>query len=108
MDAFNPYLWAKESIVGSLSAVCVHIDELLPQESGTAFTPNLVATALLEANGNLSTDDENELVWAACGVLGGGLDTASIISMKRDIYKLIWKPERLDCYDFRPRYGSIP
>jgi len=48
----------------------------------------LVATALLEANGNLSTDDENELVWAACTAIGGGLDTASVMSMKHDIYKL--------------------
>jgi len=53
----------------------------------------LVATALLGENGELSIDDEDELVWAASAVMGGGLDTASVISMKRDIYKLNYIPE---------------
>ena len=59
----------------------------MTQESGTALTPNLCATALLEADGSPSTDDEATLAWAAATVMGGGLNTASDLSIKREFYK---------------------
>ncbi|KAH9947516.1 cytochrome P450 [Amylocystis lapponica] len=47
----------------------------IPQKSGTALIPNLCSTAITEADGPLSREEEDLLVWAAATVMGGGLDT---------------------------------
>ncbi|KZT07466.1 cytochrome P450 [Laetiporus sulphureus 93-53] len=53
-----PYRWCKENL-----------------SAGIAHTPSLCATSLLQADGELSKEDEHALVWAAGSVLGGGLET---------------------------------
>ncbi|EED82432.1 predicted protein [Postia placenta Mad-698-R] len=57
--SWNPYRWCKDNL-----------------ETGAALTPSLCATALSQAGGKLSKEDEETLVWAASSGLGGGLDTA--------------------------------
>ncbi|OSX62626.1 hypothetical protein POSPLADRAFT_1180741 [Postia placenta MAD-698-R-SB12] len=56
--SWNPYRWCKDNL-----------------ETGAALTPSLCATALSQAGGKLSKEDEETLVWAASSGLGGGLDT---------------------------------
>ncbi|CCM02244.1 uncharacterized protein FIBRA_04325 [Fibroporia radiculosa] len=56
--SWTPYLWAKENV-----------------PKGAAHTPNMCATALSRAGGQLSKEEEFSLVWAGSAMLGGGLDT---------------------------------
>jgi len=39
--------------------------------------PNLCGNYINEANGKMSPENEDKLVWASSSVLGGGLDTVS-------------------------------
>jgi len=41
--------------------------------------PNLCASYLQEANGKMSIEDEEKLIWASFTVMGGGMDTVSPI-----------------------------
>ncbi|TFK46440.1 putative monooxygenase [Heliocybe sulcata] len=56
--SWNPYLWSKKGL-----------------ETGEAFKPNLCGSVVAESDGQLSKDDELQLVWAASAVMGGGMDT---------------------------------
>ncbi|KAF7375538.1 putative monooxygenase [Mycena sanguinolenta] len=59
MDAtWDPYLWCKKNLA-----------------TGTVLLPNFCAQYLVEADGNLSEEQEDRLAWAATSVMGGGLDT---------------------------------
>ncbi|CAA7262451.1 unnamed protein product [Cyclocybe aegerita] len=44
-------------------------------ETGKTLTPNLCATIIQEAGGELPQDDQEKLIWGAGSVMGGGLDT---------------------------------
>ncbi|KAJ7034658.1 putative monooxygenase [Mycena alexandri] len=62
--AWEPYMWAKRNL-----------------ESGTALLPNTCATALEASGGQPSTELEEQLVWAACMMMEGGMDTSMISAM---------------------------
>ncbi|KAJ7282318.1 putative monooxygenase [Mycena rebaudengoi] len=62
--AWDPYLWAKHSL-----------------ESGTALLPNTCATALEAVGGTPSSTLEEQLVWAACMMMEGGMDTSMISAL---------------------------
>ncbi|KAJ7130793.1 putative monooxygenase [Mycena crocata] len=55
---WEPYLWSKENF-----------------ETGKVLLPNMCSTALEDADRNLTTEQDDRLVWAASAVMGGGLDT---------------------------------
>jgi len=42
--------------------------------------PNLCGNLLQENGGELNGDLQDKLVWAASSVMGGGLDTVSLVS----------------------------
>ncbi|KAF8154861.1 putative monooxygenase [Crassisporium funariophilum] len=56
--SWNPYEWSKKNL-----------------DTGKTLMPNLCGTMVQEAGGELSSDDQEKLVWAASSVMGGGLDT---------------------------------
>ncbi|KAJ7477023.1 putative monooxygenase [Mycena galericulata] len=55
---WNPYRWSKKNL-----------------ESGTVLLPNLCANNIEASDGKLSEEQEERLVWAACSMMGGGMDT---------------------------------
>ncbi|KAJ7672849.1 putative monooxygenase [Mycena rosella] len=57
--AWDPYLWSKRSL-----------------QAGTVLLPNTCATALEDVNGQPSKELEEQLVWAACMMMEGGMDTS--------------------------------
>ncbi|KAF7329014.1 putative monooxygenase [Mycena venus] len=56
--AWDPYVWSKRSF-----------------ESGSALLPNTCATAFEALDGKPSTDVDENLVWAACTMMAGGMNT---------------------------------
>ncbi|CAA7262429.1 unnamed protein product [Cyclocybe aegerita] len=56
--AYIPYNWCKTNL-----------------ETGKTLMPNLCATIIQEAGGELPPDTQEKLIWAAGSVMGGGLDT---------------------------------
>ncbi|KAJ7122883.1 putative monooxygenase [Mycena epipterygia] len=57
--AWDPYLWSKRSF-----------------EAGTVLLPNTCATALEAVDGKPSEELEEQLAWAACMMMEGGMDTS--------------------------------
>jgi len=59
LDAtYGPYSWSKKEI-----------------QEGSALQPSLCATVFSDAGGDLDEEREDDLVWAASSVMGGGMDT---------------------------------
>ncbi|EMD35670.1 hypothetical protein CERSUDRAFT_85632 [Gelatoporia subvermispora B] len=57
--SWDPYNWCKNGL-----------------ETGETLMPNLCGSAIQSAaDGKLSKEDEEQLVWAASAIMGGGLDT---------------------------------
>jgi hypothetical protein len=76
--AWDPYLWSKRSFVRvpGFSEILRSFNGLM-QESGNVLLPNTCATALQATEGRLPTDLEENVVWAACTMMAGGMDTVS-------------------------------
>ncbi|KAK7050258.1 putative monooxygenase [Favolaschia claudopus] len=72
--AWDPYLWSKRSF-----------------ECGTALLPNTCATVLEEMQGNMTPHLEEQIVWAACTMMAGGMDT-SIISTLNFFLEMMLNP----------------
>ncbi|OCH86702.1 putative monooxygenase [Obba rivulosa] len=56
--SWDPYNWCKNNL-----------------DTGETLMPNLCGTTIQSAEGKLSKEDEEQLVWAASAIMGGGLDT---------------------------------
>ncbi|KAJ7186809.1 putative monooxygenase [Mycena filopes] len=73
--AWDPYTWAKRNLA-----------------TGTALMPNTCATALELSGGQPSAEGEEQLVWAACMMMEGGMDT-SMISAMNFFHAMLMNPE---------------
>ena len=79
--SWKPYLWCKKGLVCTRSyilTISAHSDHFDMQETGETLMPNLCGTMLQSVDGQLSKEDEAQLVWAASAVMGGGLDTVRL------------------------------
>ncbi|KAK7039437.1 putative monooxygenase [Favolaschia claudopus] len=63
-SAWSAYLWSKRSY-----------------DNGTVLLPNTCATTFQEAEGKLSADVEEQLVWASTTMVAGGIHTSVISTM---------------------------
>ncbi|KAF7371203.1 putative monooxygenase [Mycena sanguinolenta] len=62
--AWDTYMWSKRSY-----------------ESGSALLPNTCSTALEAVNGTLPRDLEEQVAWAVCTMMAGGMDTSMISTL---------------------------
>lgn len=79
--SWDPYNWCKNGLVRAVLYIQLaythnYADLSGSQETGETLMPNLCGSAIQSAaDGKLSKEDEEQLVWAASAIMGGGLDT---------------------------------
>jgi len=75
--AWDPYLWCKENIVSFSQSNRVKKYLSFGQVTGKSSMPNVCGENIQK--GDLSKEDETNLVWASLTTLEGGLDTVGIL-----------------------------